>query len=218
MDDVLFNYARQDWEDKELIVVLNKDNMDLKKWKERAKLFDGVRVYQLPETYTLGYCLNWAIARANSKIIAKFDDDDYYSPYYLRESMNAMNKGKAPIIGKHSSYIYFVKKRALTVYRKGNENKYKSKLKGGTIVFRKSVWNHVKFNENKPAGSDARWLTECAKAGYKAFSVSKENYVCVRRENRKTHTQQKSTKQYMASCKVICKTRNFVPYVTKKVK
>jgi glycosyltransferase involved in cell wall biosynthesis len=218
MDEVLFNYARQEWEDKELIVVLNKDNMNLNKWKERAKLFDRVRVYQLPEEYPLGRCLNWAIARANSKIIAKFDDDDYYAPYYLSESMKAIQSGKAPIIGKHTAYVYFVKKRALMLYRKGNENRHKKKLKGGTIVFKRTVWDRVKFDEKKVAGSDARWLTECADAGYKAYSVSKENYACIRRGDGNSHTQKRRTKDYMKHCNKICQTGNYVPYVTKKVK
>lgn len=218
MDNIFLNYERQDWKRKELIIILNRNSMDLKKWRERAKQFKNVRVYKLPQRYTLGRCLNWAIAKAKDSIIAKFDDDDYYAPQYLRESIYALKKGKAPIVGKHTSYVYFEEKKALMVYRAGRENKYRGKVKGGTLVFKKSVWRKVKFPVNRVAGSDAHWLSHCLQAGFKVYSVSKNNYVCVRRKNTRSHTQKRSTRSYMKRCRLVRRTRNFIPFITRKVK
>ncbi len=51
------------------------------------KVNDNVSIYQLPEEKTLGECLNFGIEMAQYDIVAKLDDDDYYSPYYLTEAM-----------------------------------------------------------------------------------------------------------------------------------
>ncbi|MEW9702175.1 glycosyltransferase family 2 protein [Paenibacillus sp. SI8] len=216
MDNLFANYERQDWPNKELIIILNNDQMDIRAWKERAQQYkvNEVRVYQLPQRYMLGKCLNWAIARAKGTFIAKFDDDDYYAPAYLRESVNALRAKKAPVVGKHTCYVYFEEKRALMEYRKGREKKHLGRLKGGTLVFRKEVWRKIKFRENQVAGSDSQWLKECRDAGIPIYSVSKNNYVCIRRRDTNSHTQKRSTEAYMSMCQLIAHTDNFIPYIT----
>lgn len=216
MDNLFANYERQDWPNKELIIILNKDDMNLNLWKKRAKQYKNneVRVYKLPQEYNLGKCLNWAIAKAKGAFIAKFDDDDYYAPGYLRESVYALRKRKATIIGKNTCYIYFEEKKALMEYRVGRENMNNGGLKGGTLLFRKSVWKKVKFPEYGVDKSDSRWIKKCRALGFMTYSVSKNNYVCVRRANIDSHTQQRSTGTYMSMCKLIRYTDNFIPYIT----
>jgi hypothetical protein len=216
MDNVFANYDRQTWKDKQMIIILNKNNMDLKLWKERAMQYpqNEVRVYKLPQKYKLGKCLNYAIARAKEGMIAKFDDDDYYAPKYLRESVRALKKGKASIIGKHTSYLYFEEKKALMVFRRGGERKYQRSIKGGTLLFKKSVWRTVKFPEHKLVGTDSGWTGRCRRRGFKIYSVSKKHYVCIRRKNIGSHTQKKSTKRYMSHCKLVRHTRHFAKYIS----
>lgn len=217
MDNIFSNYERQEWHNKELIIILNNDSMSLKAWKKKAKEYDNVRVYKLPERYTLGKCLNWAIERAKGTFIAKFDDDDYYGPHYLKESLLALKAKKAPIVGKHSTYVYFEEKKALMEYRKGKEHMLGRRLKGGTLFFRKSVWKKIKFPEDTIGGSDAKWLKKCYNAGYKIYYVSSKNYVCVRRKNIQSHTQKRATKQYMKSCELVAYTDDFVNFATANI-
>lgn len=216
MDNLFANYDRQVWKDKEMIIVLNKDSMDLDLWKERASQYpeNEVRVYKLPQKYKLGRCLNFAIEKAKNGIITKFDDDDYYGAKYLRESVRALKSGKASIIGKHTSYMYFEEKNALMVFRVGGERKYQRSIKGGTLLFRKSVWNRVKFPEHKLVGTDSGWVGRCVRRGFRVYSVSKKNYVCIRRKNTKSHTQKKSTRLYMSHCRLVRRTKNFERYVS----
>ncbi|WP_169085327.1 glycosyltransferase [Paenibacillus sp. PL91] len=216
MDNVFANYNRQDVQDKEMIIVLNKDDMDIKLWKERASQYPNnqVRVYKLPQKYMLGKCLNFAIARAKNGIITKFDDDDYYGPNYLRESIQALRAGKASIVGKTTSYLYFEETKALMVFRAGSERSYQRSIKGGTLLFKKSVWRKVKFPENRAVGTDSEWTFRCRKKGYKIYSVSKKNYVCVRRKNVESHTQKNSTKIYMDYCKLVRYTTDFTKFIS----
>ncbi|WP_219837653.1 glycosyltransferase family 2 protein [Paenibacillus sp. R14(2021)] len=215
IDNVFKNYDRQLWKNKKMIIVLNNDKMDIEVYKERAGHYSEgeVTVYQLPQKYRLGKCLNYAIKYADNGFIAKFDDDDYYGPKFLREAARAIKHGRASIVGKHTAYLYFQSKRALMVFRRGNEWKYKRKVKGGTLVFRRSVWRHVKFPANRKAGTDARWLSRCIRRGFRVYSVSKRHYVCIRRKNWKSHTQKKSTHRYMRHCRFVRRTKKFQRYV-----
>ncbi len=101
--------------EKELIIILNKDDMDIEMWKERSKGNENVSIYQLPEEKTLGECLNFGIEKARYNIVAKFDDDDYYSPYYLTEAMQIFLTTDAQVVGKGKAFMYFEKEKLLTL-------------------------------------------------------------------------------------------------------
>lgn len=217
MNHIFANYDRQIIEHKQLIIVINRDDMDIDQWRKKAKRYQNVSVYQLSEKYNLGKCLNFGIERAQYDIIAKFDDDDYYAPCYLVEAVNTLSKVSASIVGKCTSYIYFEAKKALMIYRTGNEGKYRRHVKGGTLVFRKKVWNQVKFPENIVNQSDRVFLRECTRADFKIYSMSKYNYVCVRRADANSHTQKRSTRDYMSDCELVTITDDFRAMITKKL-
>ncbi|PLR80325.1 hypothetical protein CVD25_14640 [Bacillus canaveralius] len=216
MDNVFANYARQKWETKELIIILNNDRMDLNNWSNRAKKYSNISIYQLPEEKTLGDCLNFGISKARYDIIAKFDDDDYYSPYYLTEAMTAFKKTGAEVIGKGTSFLYFEQNDLLTLYRQGLENKDGSKfLKGGTLMFKKSLFPKIKFPSQK-AGSDSHFRNQCKENNVKMYSTSRYNYVCLRRADLTSHTYQLPPEEYMKNCEVVETTKNFESAVTKR--
>ncbi|MBP3962949.1 glycosyltransferase family 2 protein [Paenibacillus lignilyticus] len=215
IDNVFENYARQLWKNKQMIIILNNDNMDIELYRQRASQFpeNEVRVFQLSQKYKLGKCLNYAINLAENGIIAKFDDDDYYGPKFLREAARAIKRGKASIVGKHTAFLYFKAKRALMVFRRGGEWKYSRSVKGGTLVFRKTVWNRVPFPEFKKSGTDSGWIGRCIRRGFRVYSLSKRHYVCIRRKNHNSHTQKKSTYRYMSQCRLVRKTKYYRRFV-----
>jgi Glycosyltransferases, probably involved in cell wall biogenesis len=215
MDNIFNNYARQKYDKKEMIIVLNRDDMNINQWKAKAKEYPNVFVYRIREKYHLGKCLNYGIRKAKYDILAKFDDDDYYAAPYLKESLNALKRKRASVVGKYTSFLYFEGKKALMLYRKGGEKKYRRKVKGGTLVFRRSVWDHIKFDEKRKNGCDVQFLRECRNKRYRVYSVSKHNYVCVRRNDLRTHTQKTDTKKYMSRCKLIRHTNNYIPIITR---
>lgn len=134
MEEVFLNFDRQQDVEKELIIILNKDNMDAEKWKRRAVDSSGISIYQLPSNITLGECLNFGVEKAKYSNIAKFDDDDYYSPYYLTHSLQALRDSQASVVGKTSIFMYFKDQSLLTEF---NPNKFGGqlrKMRGHTII------------------------------------------------------------------------------------
>lgn len=86
MNNIFENYWNQTWSEKELIIILNKDDMDLAQWRRKANGDPNIFIYQLPENLSLGQCLNFAIDQTQCDFIAIFDDDDYYAPLYLNNN------------------------------------------------------------------------------------------------------------------------------------
>src|SRR5690554_5914043 len=83
IDNIFENYDRQIIKDKELIIVLNKNRMNIDNYKSKAKTYSNVKILRIDEKISLGSCLNCAVKIAEYDLIAKFDDDDYYGPKYL---------------------------------------------------------------------------------------------------------------------------------------
>jgi len=61
INNVFINYISQDYKNKELIVILNKNDMDISLWKKTASKYNNIRIFRLDESKSLGECLNFAI-------------------------------------------------------------------------------------------------------------------------------------------------------------
>lgn len=85
MDTLFHNYDRQNYRNKELIVILNHPSLKLSDYIRAALPYPNVRVYSLPGHVSLGSCLNYGVKMARYGLIAKFDDDDYYAWLSVRQ-------------------------------------------------------------------------------------------------------------------------------------
>jgi cellulose synthase/poly-beta-1,6-N-acetylglucosamine synthase-like glycosyltransferase len=223
LDNIFQNFNRQIWEDKELIIILNKDEMDIENWNKEAEAYPNVSVYQLPESATLGECINFGAQKAKYPFVAKFDDDDYYSPYYLKHSMKAFEETDASVVGKTTIYMFFKKQKLLTSFNLNkfggaladNEGKYNNNLlMGGTLIIKKSVFNQVQFS-NTNIAEDAEFCLACINNGFTLFSTTKENYVYLRSGEPSDHTWKTKNDTLLKLCNVIVNTDHFEPFITK---
>lgn len=215
---VFYNYERQKWKVKELIIILNRDDMDIKQWKKRARRYPNVSVYQLAGKTTLGECLNYGIRKAKYDYIAKFDDDDYYAPYYLTQMMEVFKKTGADVVGKKTVFMYFEKEKVLTLHSPGYEHQYERRLKGATLIFKKKVCKKVMF-PSKNHGEDTTFTKQCIKNNLKVYSADKFNYACLRRVTPGHHTWKAGkdgNARLLQSSQIICKMDPFDPsYISK---
>ncbi|MGG1676370.1 glycosyltransferase [Neobacillus sp. NRS-1170] len=214
INNVFENYRQQTWKDKELIIILNKDSMDIDKWIAKAKNFQRVQVYQLHEKATLGDCLNFGIMKSKYDFIAKFDDDDYYGPEYISSGMDAFKNKNISIIGKSSLYIYFKNKRAL-IYMSGKENSFVDTVAGATLMFRKDVFQQVQFEKVNRA-EDYFFIDQCKEKGYHIYSTDRHHFAVIRQEAEK-HTWKISEEELMEWGDIITYTDDFKAVVAKGI-
>ena len=184
---LLANFKRQKYLAKELLIILNNDSMKLKQYVEKSKKKGDIRLFQIPEKKSLGHCLNYAVTRAKHKVIARFDDDDYYSPYYLNTMMYAMNQSKADIVGKRACLVYLESSSKLILRHPNDQNCHVNQIAGATLMCRKKVFSKVRFHPVS-LGESVGFLIRCRRKGYKIYATDCFHYVIRRRANKSSHT------------------------------
>jgi len=215
IDNIFENYSRQILENKELIIILNKNSLDIAKYKSKANAYSNVRVFKIDEKMSLGYCLNFAVSIARYELIAKFDDDDYYGPKYLSSSFEVFQQTGANVIGKASHLVYFQQSELLAIRDPNRENRYVSFVNGSTLMFNKKIFEKVAF-ANISIGEDTQFCRSCVKKGIKIFSSDIYHHVYIRRKSRSTHTWKVSDKFLLERfCKPIMRTKDYISYADK---
>lgn len=203
--NILRNFLNQRYAHKELIIILNKDSMDVRQYRNKIRAYPRISVYQVPEKISLGQCLNCGIAKARLPLIAKFDDDDYYSPFYLREQVKALRRTKSDIVGKHASLVYLEASKKLIIRSPGEANKQAHFVQGGTLLFTGRVSRQVRFPD-RSLGEDVAFLKQCRDKGYETYATSPYNYVYMRRENKRSHTWRVPDRFYLRGSKPVAHT------------
>lgn len=214
IENVFENYNRQTYEKKEFIIVLNKNSMDIKKWKMKAKEYKNVRVFQVDERFSFGQCYNFCVSKSKYDYIAPFDDDDYYAPNYLNDIVEAFQISKAYVVGKKCRYLYFEKSGILALGNKGQENCYVDHIDGPTLSFNKKIFDRVKFTD-KPIGIDGQFCKDCIANNIKIYSTNRFNHAYIRHSSSHQHTWVIDDDTVLSWCDVIGKVENYQEYVAK---
>lgn len=208
---ILRNFYNQNVEEKELVLILHGFSKKLV-----VGLYDDphVHVLELPAEESLGSCLNKGIQHANYKIIARFDDDDYYGNNYLAEALDELASREADVVGKQSIFIYFKEDRLLGLLFKGKENTYIKNagdtLVGSTLVFNKAVAEKVKFPPIS-LGEDIKFLEECKNLGLCIYASSPFNYVYIRYSS-SHHTSDSYNRRIKKHCLPLVLTNDFTKF------
>lgn len=186
INNLFRNYYNQLFPTKELIIIINSDELNINDFSNYIK-DNNIKIFKLPSIATLGECLNFGIEKCNYRFIAKFDDDDYYGPYYLNEYYKLFSYNQCDIIGKSRTYYYLEKNKQLMLKKIGSENKYTKSIMGSTICFKKYIFNSVKF-KNISSREDYHFNKDCINNGYKIFSSSSYNHIVFKHSDNNKHT------------------------------
>ncbi len=216
MKQLLDNYDRQRYPNKELIIVLNNNQMNRKKYRAQAERYPNVRVYRLPEHISLGRCLNYGVTKARYPYIAKFDDDDYYAPRYLTNSMRTLQATKSDIVGKRAHYMYLQGKQVLLLRYGKQEQKKVSLVQGATLFGKRYVFQQVAFPDRN-RGECVKFCSTCAAKGFKIYAGTKYDFAAIRRTASKQHTWVVSDNRLLSHhARTIPHVKNYKKYVSRK--
>jgi glycosyltransferase involved in cell wall biosynthesis len=213
MENVFNNYENQSYPNKELIIVLNNNKMDIDEWKSKALEYNNVKVFQMDEKEPLGRCLNLAIDNSDYPYLSKCDDDNYYAPYFLSDLMNAFCYTDAQIVGKLNYYCYLEGLKTLAMICPNMEHRYVNMLSGSALIINRNVFLQVRFSD-KPTGCDSVFLKDCLNKGVLMYSTDRFNYVYKRHKSQANHTFKMQDEVFLKSCRVVDITDDFIKMVT----
>lgn len=191
--------------------------MNLTEYRRKASRFPNIKVYKRPDKFCLGSCLNYGINKAIYPIIAKFDDDDYYSPNYLKEQVGALRRTGAGIVGKGAHLKFFEGRRLLVITTPSRKNKFVKYVAGGSLLFRRQLHKRIRFAK-LTLGEDVNFMRRCRAKGYKLFATSPYNFVGIRRKNKQSHTWKASDKAVLKGSLFVARTTHFRKWADRPVK
>jgi cellulose synthase/poly-beta-1,6-N-acetylglucosamine synthase-like glycosyltransferase len=215
--NLIRNFVRQRHAKKELILVVHHDRIPLSHYLQRTAGLRDVRIYRMPACRTLGACLNKAVGMARYDIVAKFDDDDYYAPDYLTDSLLTLLRSNADVVGKRAHYMYLRGSRTLILRFPNGQYRDTSRLPGATLMFRRKVFDQVRFPD-RSVGEDDVFCLRSRRKGFKVYSGNKYHFVAVRRKNASGHTWTISDRELIAKHRVIPGVRDYKTYVQRTPK
>jgi len=216
MENVFENYSRQNYDRKELIIILNKNSMEIHLWKEKAKQYINISIFQIDEEVSLGECYNFCVEKSKYDYIAPFDDDDYYAPNYLKDIIEAFKISNADVVGKRARYVYFESTGILYISGSRYENSYVSHIDGPTLSFNKKIFDRVQF-KNIACGIDVEFCNDCIANGIKIYSTNRFNHVYIRHSSSHDHTWKIDDKKLLlyGGCRIVKKTNDYRKYIAK---
>ena len=138
LSQALKYFQRQTYSPRELIVVDDPGEPA----NDMIAAFPHVRYLQTSARLTLGSKLNLGIQAAQGMVVQKIDDDDYYHPEFLRNTVGALLAGKQPdaIATCASHLILFAVTGELKV-------RHKAVWSGGTFCFFKELWQRGPYRD-----------------------------------------------------------------------
>lgn len=163
----------------EVVYVTNYDDVNT---DEIKRAFEGISPLTLETTKadsSLGAALNCGLAAAESRFVAKFDDDDLYGPHYLADALRAHSYCGAGVVGKHTYYAGFHANDQTVLRFPGHEFSYSATLAGGTLVIDRGIVGGLQFQDIS-LGEDRAFLASCHRHGISTFSADRFNFTQIR--------------------------------------
>ncbi len=196
-----------------MIVILNDDGLKLSDYMTKARKDPQARVYRLPERHSLASCLNFGVRQARYDRIAKFDDDDYYGPEYLADSLRTMQRSGADIVGKRAHYMYLEGAKVLLFRYPDQENRKVSLVQGATLLVKRHVFGRVGFR-GRDQGECVRFCIDSRKSGFTVYAGSRRHFAAFRRKNAKGHTWKASDRLLLSRNAKVLRVRDVRAFVS----
>ena len=196
------NYAKQTYEEKELLLLLNNAEFDVNSVEEQARELANVRVVEIEGHPSLGACLNRGIEEASGDYIAKMDDDDHYGERYLSDMMLAADFSEAEILGKGTYFVHMEGKDVTALRSVSGQHQFTEFVSGATLTARREVLREIRFPD-RTRGEDSNLLAEASKAGCRIYSADAFNILVIRGTDNRRHTWDIDNSEFLKKCRNI---------------
>lgn len=145
----------------------------------------GSVVLEIDGDQLLGACLDAAASASTAPILAKVDDDDHYGPGYVEDALQAIRWSGADCVGKGASFVTVGD--ATHLRRPADEFRWvEGTLPGATLVFRRHVWESVRF-PHRPRFVDRLFQEAYRRLGGTVYAGSRWEFRQIRHGNGHTY-------------------------------
>jgi len=155
-------FQRQTYAHRELIIV--DDGSDA--LEQRLPADRRIRYLRAPSGMSIGAKRNLACEHARGSIIAQWDDDDWYGPTRLERQIAPLLTGEAAITGLITDIFFDLPQWQFWRCDKALHRRlFYEDVHGGTLVYRREVWERYARYPNCSLAEDAQFLRQALRRG-----------------------------------------------------
>jgi len=146
IEHAIENVTKQTHPNKELVLILHGNHFDPATiTRHTTGLPYPTTTLTCPPTWTLGDCLNHGLDHATGTYITKMDDDDYYGPHHLTDTLLAHTYTNAHITGKQAAGVYLASLDQTVIRRAGLPEQPTRHVAGGTMTLSRDALQRLRY-------------------------------------------------------------------------
>jgi len=172
-------FLRQDYAPRELLIVYEQED-------DVAPRVDHPAIRYLPALAgsSIGAKRNEAVRQARGAVIAQWDDDDWYAPTRLSRQLAPILANAADITGLNDIlFLHLAKHQYWSVSRPLFRRMFSENLCGGTLVYRRALWQLAGPYPGTSLREDADFLSAALRHGARLCRVNgRELFIYIRHE------------------------------------
>jgi O-antigen biosynthesis protein len=164
-------FMRQDYPSRELIIVDDGQEDLAGQLPEDRR----IRYIRIPSGLTIGAKRNRACDLAAGSMIAHWDDDDWYAANRLSVQVQPILSGEADISGLITDVFFDLARWEFWRCTPDLHRRlFVHDVHGGTLVFRRSIWEQQARYPNASLAEDAAFLRQAVQRGARVNQVAKQ--------------------------------------------
>ncbi len=183
LDHAVAAVAAQTYPEMELVLALHGDGFtDDTVQRALAPLDHPVRITRVAAQQSLGAVLNAAVEASTGLLLAKFDDDDYYSPDHLWDLVLAQEFSQAELVAKGAEYVYLAAHdRTLRMFgRRGERYLGYPGVSGGAMLITRHHLDAAGGWQRIPRHVDTALARDVVRMGGRIYRTHGRGYLRVR--------------------------------------
>ena len=182
LDHALEQVRAQTYPETELVLILHGEGFSITDSQIQEKYDRPLKILRIPSATVYGEALNRGTAASTGTLIAKMDDDDWYSKHHLWDLVHAINYSGADLVGKAAEFVY-LEELDLTIRRmvEGSETYGNRNLAGGTFLIRSETLHHIGGWRRVPRHVDQALLDDLTRGGRLLYRAMGHGYILHRR-------------------------------------
>lgn len=197
--DIVFaieQVRRQVGVDVQILVGLHGEGWPAEAQNRLSRVVPGLLAARFDAAVPFGSVLDELSARADGKLVTKWDDDDWYGIDHVADLVRAYNYSGADIVGKAAEFVRLeVTDVMIRRFLVGAES-YSTTLAGGTLLTSKDWLHEIGGWSPVPRGVDRAVLAGTRRCGGRSYRTHGFQYV-LRRRAGDTHTWAVSDEEFM---------------------
>ena len=183
LDAAVTSVAAQNYPNAELVLAPHGDGFTdeaLAQAVEAAGM--PVRVAPVDAAEPLGAVLNAAVAASTGTLLAKFDDDDHYSPHHLWDLVLAHEYSQAELVAKGAEYVYVAgQDRTIRMFgRRGERYLGYPGVSGGAMLISRHHLAQAGGWRRVPRHVDTELARDITRIGGRIYRTHGRGYLRVR--------------------------------------